>query len=217
MENILYTRLEFRLPFPHFLAVQSGNSKRFDGIKIIKRLYLKGHHITAHFPYFLSILPLLGNQELGHQQHDRRTGKCQQRHNLVIMPDHHKGCDEIINCYDDRWKPAYGVAADRCHISVKTVQYVTIAVLIDLHPVRIDDFIENICLDIIINVDTQFCGHTVDHIGKYQTEYGTSKGNRNHRSQPAGLISCDNIDHILAGHTADQSHGSTEDSENRIK
>ena len=71
------------------------------------------------------------------------------------MQDDHKCRHQLIKCNDNRRKPADGIAADRTNIAIKTIQNVSIAILTDLHPVRINNLIKNIRLNIIVNINTK--------------------------------------------------------------
>ena len=143
------------LPPAHLFTVIRSNTKRLDRIKIIKGFHLKGHQLTAHLTDFFAVFSLLFNHKTGYQQHERCTEKGNDRHHHIIMKNHHEGCDELIDCDNDRRKPADGIAADCTNIPVKPIQYISVGIAVNGHPVRIYDFIENICLDIIVDIDTQ--------------------------------------------------------------
>ena len=122
----------------------------------------------------------------------------------IVMPDNRKCCDKVVNCYNDRRQPADRISTDRIDIAVKTIQNISITILINLHPVGIDDLIKNIRLNIIIDIDTQFCRNTSNHISNRKTKKCTSKCDQDHDPQLTHLISCDDIDHIFTCHTSKQ-------------
>ncbi len=72
------------------------------------------------------------------------------------MKNYEKGRYKMIHCNDNRREPADCVAADRSNIAVETVEYVTVCVFADFQPVRINDFVKNIRLDVVIDGDTNF-------------------------------------------------------------
>ena len=133
------------------------------------------------------------------------------------MPNNRKCCDKVVNCYDDRRQPADRISTDRIDIAVKTIQNISITILINLHPVGIDDLIKNIRLNIIIDIDTQFCRNTSNHISNRKTKKCTSKCDQDHDPQLTHLISCDDIDHIFTCHTSNQSHGCAENTKDRVE
>ena len=133
------------------------------------------------------------------------------------MPDHNKCCHKIINCDNNRRQPADRISTYRIHITVKTVQHISVTVPVNLKPVCIDDFIKNICLNIIINIDTELRGNPADYIRKSQAENGTSHSQHNHDPQLVGLVSGNDIDHILTCHTAHKPHRGAENAEQRIE
>ena len=73
------------------------------------------------------------------------------------MKDHKEGGNKPIHGYDNRREPADCIAADRSNIAVEAVEYVTVCVFADFQPVRIDDFVKNIRLDVVIDGDTKLC------------------------------------------------------------
>ena len=62
---------EKSLPPAHLFAVIRRNAKRFDGIKIVERFYLKAHQITAHLAHFFAVFPLTADHKTGHQKQKR--------------------------------------------------------------------------------------------------------------------------------------------------
>ena len=133
------------------------------------------------------------------------------------MQDHEEGRDKVIDCNDNRRKPADRIAADRADITVKAVQDIAVGILIQSQPVCVYNLIKNIRLDVIIDINAQLRRDSADNAAECQTEDSTSHHNRNHDPQLARLIACDNIDHVFARHTADQPHGCTEDTEDHIE
>ena len=133
------------------------------------------------------------------------------------MPDHNKCRHKIIDCDYDRRQPADRISTHRTHVTVKTVQHISVTVLINLKPVCIDDFIEDICLNIVINIDTELRGNPADYIRKSQAENGTSHSDHNHDPQLISLVPCNDVDHIFTSHTAHQPHRGTENTEQRIE
>ena len=62
---------EKSLPPANLFAVIRRNAKRFDGIKIVERFYLKAHQITAHLAYFFAVFPLAADHKPRHQKQER--------------------------------------------------------------------------------------------------------------------------------------------------
>ena len=71
------------------------------------------------------------------------------------MQDYEKGGNKPIHGNDNRREPANCVAADRSNVAVETVEYVTVCVFADFQPVRINDFVKNIRLDVVVDGDTK--------------------------------------------------------------
>ena len=208
---------EFSLPPAHLLTVMRRDPEGLDGIKIVNSLYLKGHKLGAHFPDLLAVVPLLPDHKSGHQEHKRRTAERNDRHDPVIVQDHKKGGDKVIDCNNNGRKPADGIAADRADISIETVQDISIGILVQCQPVRIHDLIKDIRLDIIVDINAELGRDPADHAAKYQAEHGTSHHDSHHDPESAGIMAGNDVDHILAGHAADQSHRGTEDTKNNIE
>ena len=208
---------ELGLPPPHLLAVMGSHSKGFNGIKVIDSLYLKSHQLRAHLPNLLAVVPLLLDHKPGHKKHEGSAGQSDHRHDPVIMKNYKESSNKIVNRNNNGRKPADGIAAHGPDISVETVENVSVGILIQRQPVRIYDLVKNIRLDIIINVNAQLGRDPADNTAEGQAEYGTAHHNSDHYPELAGLKSCNNINKILAGHTADQSHRSTENTQDHIK
>ena len=90
------------------------------------------------------------------------------------MPENQKCGQKIISRNDDCREPADGIAADSRNITVKAVHDITIGEFAHGKPVRIDDLIKDICLDIIINIDTQSGRYPIYNTFECQVEDGTS-------------------------------------------
>ena len=71
------------------------------------------------------------------------------------MQDYEKGGNKPIHGNDNRREPADCVAADRSNVAVKPVEYVTVCVFANFQPVRIDNFVENIRLDVVVDRDAK--------------------------------------------------------------
>ena len=121
------------------------------------------------------------------------------------MQDDHKCCHQLIKCNDNRRKPADGIAADRTNIAIKTIQNVSIAILTDLHPVRINNLIKNIRLNIIVNINTKLRGNPVNQALKQQTEHLSSNHHKKQHRKLTRLITRNDINQILTRHTARKS------------
>ena len=84
-------------------------------------------------------------------------------------------------------------------------------------PVRVHDLVENIRLNVIVDVNAHLGGDPADDTVKGQAENSASHHNRHHNPQSAGVIAGNDVDHVFAGHTADQPQGSAENAQKQIK
>ena len=193
------------------------DAERLDGVKVIHRLHLKSHQFGTHFPHFFAVVPLLLDHEPGHEQHERRAPQRDHRHDPVVMQDHEKCGDEVVDRDDDRREPADGIAADRADIPVEAVQDIAVGILVERQPVRIHDLVENVRLDIIIDIDAELRRDPADDAAEHQAEHRAPQHDGYHYPQFAGIVPGDDIDDILAGHTADQPHRCTEYTKDQVK
>ena len=69
----------------------------------------------------------------------------------------HKKCRQKTVQIDDHIRhPGHRIPGDGTDIRIKTVQQITVLISADLLPVRVDNLIENIRMDIIIHINTDF-------------------------------------------------------------
>ena len=209
--------LHLLLPAAELFAVVFHHAEGLDGVEIIKGLHLKAHHLAARLLDLAGVIPLLADQVLGHEQHHGGTGKGEQGHDLVVMPDQREGDDEVIERNDDRGQPGDGVFADGADVAVEAVEQVSAGIGIDGLPVHVDDLVKDIRLDVIIDVDAELCGNAADQVGKQQAEAGAAQQNGNQKAQLAGLVAGDDIDQFLAGHAGNQRKAGAENAEERVK
>ena len=209
--------LHLLLPGAQLAPIGFHHAKGLDGVEVGKGIHLKGHHLAAGLFDLAGVFPLLTHQILAHQQHDRRTGKGQQAHHLVVMPDERKGHHEIIERDHDGRQPADRVFADRAHIAVEAVEQIAAAVGVDRLPVHIHDLIEDIGLNVIVDVQADFCGQTADQAGEEQAEGRAAQHKGDHQSQLAGLIAGNDIDGIFAGHAGHEAEGGADDTKQRVE
>ena len=161
---------ELALPPAHFLAVMGRHAEGLDRVKVVKRLHLESHQLTAHLPDLLAVVSLFLDHEPGHQEHDRRASQRDHRHDPVIMHDHKKCSDKIINRDYDRRKPADRIAADRADIPVEPVEDIAIGILVQRQPVRVHDLVKDIRLNIIVDINAQLRRDPADDTAECQAE-----------------------------------------------
>ena len=208
---------ELVLPIAQLLPIALHHAEGLDGVEMIKGLHLKAHHFAAGLLDLAGVFPLLADQDLGHEQHDRGAGKGDEGHDLVIVPDHGEGHDKIIDCDDDGRKPADGVFADGAHIAVEAVEQIAAGIGADGLPVHIDDLIEDIRLDIVVDGNAEFRGNARNDTAEDKIEKRAAKHDTDHQAKLGGLIAGDDIDDILAGDAGDDAKAGAEDAEQRIK
>lgn len=133
------------------------------------------------------------------------------------MPDHGEGGKEIIDGDHNGGKPADGVAADGIHISIEPVQDIAIGIFADREPVRVDDLIKNIRLDIVVDKNTEAGGDPADQAPEQKAEQRTADHNDQQQGETVRLVPRHDINGILARHTADKAQRSTDNSQHSIK
>ena len=208
---------EFPLPPTELTAVLIGNPERLDGIKVVESLHLKGHHLATHFPHLLAVLPLLLDDETGDQQDERCTGKGNPSHGGIVMENHEKAGEELVQGNHDGRQPTDGIAAHRTDITGKAVQYIPVGILIDCHVIRIDNLVEDIRLNIVVDIDVQFRSDAADEAAEHQAEHRATHHDAHHDPQLAALVTRNDINHVFPGNTTHQSHGGTENPQYQIK
>ena len=134
----------------HFLTVLPHDPEGFDRVDVVERLHLKAHRPAHDLPGLLSVLPLLADHELGCQQHKRRTHERDERHHRVIVPQNDKRGDKVVDCNDDRREPAHRIVAHRGDITVETVQDISVRILAERQPVRVDHLVEDVRLNVVV-------------------------------------------------------------------
>ena len=209
--------LEFSLPPAEFFAVIGRDAEGFDGVEIIEGLHLEAHELAVHLLDLLAVLPLFFDEELGDQQHKGGAAQGDEGHDPVVMEDDQKGGREAVDGDDDAGQPADGVAADGGDVAVEAVEHVAVGIAGQGQPVRVHDLVENICLDIVVDIDAQSGGNAAEHAVQGQTDYGASHHDDNENGQLAGLVAGDDINEVLACHAADQAHGGAEDAQEHIE
>ena len=207
----------FCLPVPHLATVLIRYSKRFDGIKVIEGLHLECHHLAGHLPNLFLIIPLLADQEFGHEHHKRRGGKGDQGHDRIVMPEDQKCSQEVVGGDHDGRKPADGIAADGADIAVEAVHDVAVGVPAHGQPVGINDLIKDICLNIIIDINAQLGRDPADDTLECQTEYRAAHHDGKHQGQLVCLIAGNDIDQIFTGYAGNQPKGGADDSQQGIE
>ena len=205
------------LLFAEAAAEAAHDPVGFDGVKIEEGLDLEGHYFAVRFFGFGGEFALSADKILTHQQHDRRADEGQQRHDLAVMPDHKEGRYEIENRDDDGGQPGDGVFADGHHVGIEAVEQIAAGILADGHPVRVDDLVEDIRLDIVVDIDGEPGRNAVDEIREGQTESGAAEHDGDHKAELITLIAGDDIDHMFAGDARDERHGGAEHAEQDIK
>ena len=90
-------------------------------------------------------------------------------------------------------------------------------VMAEGEPVGVYDFIKNICLNRIIDIDTEPCGDSVQHGVDDQREDRRADHYDHEKGKLFCLVACDDINQVLARNAADESHGRAEDAEEGIK
>ena len=199
------------MPFPQFPAVLSEDTKRLDGIHVVERLHLESHHLAAHLTHFLAVFPLLFDDIARYDEHKRCTGKGQQGHDGVVVHDNGQRGEELVDGDDDGRQPTDGIAAHSSHVTRKPVEHVAVAVLVDGHPVGIDDLVEDITLYIVVDVDLQFQCDTPQDIANHQTEQCAAHHDNHHDPQFRHLIARDDVYHVFPGNAAYQSQCGADD------
>ena len=163
------------------------------------------------------MLPLTLQDNFRHYQQERRTGEGDQRHNRIHAADHYKSQNEPVHRNDDRRQPVDGIGADRTDVSVEPVEDITIAVPADGQPVRVNDLVKNIRLNVIIDINAQPRGDPADNAVKDQAEQGAADHDQDQCSQPVGLVVGDDANDLHTCQAADHTHRHTENTQDHIK
>ena len=209
--------LELLLPLAELPPVAFGNAEGLNGIEVVKCLHFERHHLTAHLADLFLVVALLPDQELGHKEHDRRRRKREQRHDFVVMPDHRKRDDKVVDRNDDRREPADRVGAHRLHVAVEAAQNIAARILADRLPVDVDDPVKDVGLDIVIDVDAELCRDPVDQAGEQQTEHRTAHHDRDQDPQLFRLVARNHVDHVLADDARYHAQGGAHDAKDHIE
>ena len=115
------------------------------------------------------------------------------------MPDHNEGRNEVVNGDNDIRNPGDRIGRDRTDIAVKPAEEIPVPVSGEGQPVRINDFVEDVRLDLISDPDGQLERDPAQEISHRQAESGRPERHNDQNPEALGVIPGDDIDHELAG------------------
>ena len=87
----------------------------------------------------------------------------------------------------------------------------------DGQPVGVHDLVEDVCLDLVVDPQFQLCADPAEDIVEYQREQRAGNHDDDQIRQLLRLVSCDDVDQILADDACRQSQSRTEDTQDRIE
>ena len=194
--------LDLLLPLAQLFAVMRRDAEGLDRVEIVERLHLEARHLAAHFLGALGVAAAVLHQDGRHGKAHRRADKRQHRHHFVITHDDEEGDDEIVHEDDDRREPADGVAGDRAHVAGKAVEQIAVGVLAHGVPVRVDDPVKDIRLDVVADVDAQLHVEAAKPVADGQVEDRGRHCHGHQHPELVRLVAGDHVQQVLAHQAA---------------